>query len=371
MEKEKLCLIYNKASHYREAIFRAIDTEYDCDWYFGTMKQDIKDMDTSVLKNVKHYDIVGNPDKIFWKRGVLSLLFKKKYRNFFMLIEVRAVSDWIFFWLASHFFRKKKIYLWTHGWYGKESGLSAKMKLWVYKHVAGTFVYSNYARKLLIENGIPKEKVFTIHNSLDYDQQKSIRESIAPSHIYHAHFGNHNPTVIFIGRLTRVKQLDMLVDSIAHLRDKGEYYNLVFIGDGEEKAMLENLAAKDNIKDMVWFYGACYDEKENAELIYNADLCVAPGNVGLTAMHTMVFGTPVVSHDNFKWQMPEFEAIIPGETGDFFNYQNQQSLEDTISSWFRNKSDKREDVRQACYKEIDTQWNPYFQMEVIKDNLKC
>lgn len=88
-------------------------------------------------------------------------------------------------------------------------------------------------------------------------------------------------------------------------------------------------------------------------------------------MHTMVFGTPVISHNEFKWQMPEFEAIHPNETGDFFEYGDLKSLEKTISNWFSNKKDKREEVRAACYQEIDLQWNPYFQMEVIRNNLKC
>ena len=53
LQKKKLCLIYNTAPRYREAIFKAIDQEFDCDWYFGPTKTDIKEMDTSLLKNVK------------------------------------------------------------------------------------------------------------------------------------------------------------------------------------------------------------------------------------------------------------------------------------------------------------------------------
>ena len=39
---KKLCLIYNTAPRYREAIYQAIDNEYDSDWYFGKTKTDIK-----------------------------------------------------------------------------------------------------------------------------------------------------------------------------------------------------------------------------------------------------------------------------------------------------------------------------------------
>ena len=367
---KKLCIIYNTAPHYRESVFRAIDNEYDCDWYFGETNNDIKEMDTSLLKNVDYYKIVGNPLKIFWKRGILKLLFMKKYQNFFMLADVRSITDWVFYWLAFTFFPHKNIYLWTHGWYGKESGLNAKMKLWLYHHATGIFVYGNRAKKLLIEQGIPEKKLFAIHNSLDYVTQKALRNDMHPSGIYTNHFGNVNPTIIFIGRLTKVKKLDMVIDAVANLRDKGELYNLVFVGDGKEGAILKTKVNDLGLASQVWFYGACYDEMTNAEFIYNADLCVSPGNVGLTAMHSLVFGCPVITHNCFEWQMPEFEAIQPGITGYFFKMDDVAALTAAISHWFACKQNHREEVRKACFNEIDTNWNPYYQMRMIKNNIK-
>lgn len=61
--KQKLVLIYNTAPRYREAIFRAIDQEYDCEWYFGETKTDIKEMDLPLLKNAHYYKYCGNPTK--------------------------------------------------------------------------------------------------------------------------------------------------------------------------------------------------------------------------------------------------------------------------------------------------------------------
>ena len=66
------------------------------------------------------------------------------------------------------------------------------------------------------------------------------------------------------------------------------------------------------------FYGATYDEKELSKLIYMSDLTVSPGNIGLTAIHSLSYGTPVCSHSNFNNQMPESEAIINFENGFFF-----------------------------------------------------
>ena len=147
LEKTKLCLIQNFAPHYRETIFSMINSNYDCDWFLGKPIDGIKEMDVRKLNNVSYYKSVGNPHVIYYKLGIIKLLFKKKYQNFFMLAESRSISDWIFFLLYSVLFPQKKVYIWTHGWKGKESGLNAKLHLWLYKHVSGTFVYGDYAIK--------------------------------------------------------------------------------------------------------------------------------------------------------------------------------------------------------------------------------
>lgn len=366
---KKLCLIYNIPSLYRESIYKMIDQNYDCDWYFGSTTSGIREMNTNVLKNVKRYKILGNTEKVFWNVGMLKLLFKKEYQTYFMLFETRCLTTWVFFWLAFLFFKDKKFYIWTHGWYGKETGIEAKMKMWVYRHVTGIFVYGERAKKLLEEQGISPKKIFAIHNSLDYDKQKIIRESLKPSLVYFEHFGNNAPVIIFIGRLTKVKQLDLLVDALAELKERGELYNLVFIGDGVEGNNLQKKVHSLGISDQVWFYGASYDEKINAELIFNADLCVAPGNIGLTAMHVLMFGCPAISHNDFKWQMPEFEAIQDGKTGTFFQRGNKESLVSVISKWFSVNGNKRDRVRKTCYTEIDERWNPLYQINLIKEKL--
>ena len=44
------------------------------------------------------------------------------------------------------------------------------------------------------------------------------------------------------------------------------------------------------------------------------DITVSPDKVGLTAIHSMAYGRPVITHDNMDRQGPEVEAVIPGRT---------------------------------------------------------
>lgn len=360
--QNKICLVYNYAHHYRTSIFCLIDKEIGCDFVFGDKYLDVKKMDYRLLRNnVKevHNKKIG---PFFYQNKVLSLLWKG-YDSFIMLGEPMNISTWGVLLLSKVF--HKKVYLWSHGWYGRE-GLGKKYIKKVFFNLAtGVLLYGNYARNLMIENGFNPNKLFVVHNSLDYDKQIAIRHQLKKDQIYQEHFGNKYPVLLFVGRLTKVKRLDMLLELIRMSVINNQPLNLIFIGTGEEQGELQRMADSYNINPYVWFYGASYDEMELSTLIYNADICVAPGNVGLTAMHSLVYGCPVITHDNLKEQMPEFEAIQKNITGDFFRQGDVDSLYSVVQNWIKNHMN-REEIRKSAYKEIDLNWNPYAQLKIIK-----
>ena len=365
----KLCLIYNFAQHYRTSIFRLIDKEFNCDFVFGDSMGDVKKMDYSLLKGDVSEVHISRFFGLSFQERVLGLL-KKPYTDFILLGDTRSISTWLFCLKARLFYSKKRIYFWSHGWYGKESRWERLLKKILFKLPnGGIFLYGNFARNLMIKEGFNPAKLFVIHNSLAYDEQVAIRKQLEVKPIYQNHFNNANLNLFFVGRLTPVKKLDMILQAMALLKKMGKVYNLTLIGGGEKKEELVALSKQLELQDNVWFYGPCYEEKLLGEMIYNADLCVSPGNVGLTAMHAMVFGTPVLTHNDFPHQMPEFEAIQEGKTGSFFKYGDIDSLAEQINHWFDTKAYERDAVRQAFIDEIDNYWTPYFQLEVLKKHL--
>lgn len=366
----KLCCIFNIPSLYREKIYIDLDRTYECEWYFEKEENDINLFDVKKLRSaivLPHRKLIG----CFYRmKGLTRRLCRRgDFDAYLMIGAPMCISIWMICIAVRILYPQKKIYFWTHGWYGKETWLEAIVKKMFLKLAHGIFVYGNYAKNLLKKQGFKEYRLFVIHNSLSYDVQLTLRKSIYQTTIYKNYFNNDNPVIIFIGRLTPVKQLDMLIDAIKQLKERKRECNLALVGDGSMRCKLEMHVKDLGIEDNVWFYGACYDEAVNAELIYNADLCVSPGNVGLTAIHVLMFGTPVITHDDFAYQMPEFESIQKDVTGDFFSHDHVESLVNTICKWLDEKASKREEVRQACFKEIDGQWNPQFQMKVIKSAL--
>ncbi|AWW33290.1 glycosyltransferase family 1 protein [Echinicola strongylocentroti] len=342
-----------------------MDRELSCDFYFGDKMGDVRKMDYSLLKNFrKEVKNVKLLPPIYWQKGALAL-GNKPYKKFIVLGEYYCLSTWLLaFWCKAN---KQEIYFWTHGWYGNESTTKKIVKKIFFGLADGLLLYGDYARRLMVKEGFSDKKLKVIYNSLDYSLQVNLREKQRVDTIYRDHFGNSDPVLVFIGRLSKVKKLEMLILAMKRLEiSYHQPVNLILVGDGEERSFLEKEAARFGLSDRVWFYGALYDESHIANLIYNADICVAPGNVGLTAMHSMVYGTPVITHNDFKFQMPEFEAISPGVTGDFFDKGDHEHLAKKIYEWLENDWD-RDEVRLNCFKVIDTYYTPTFQINAIKE----
>jgi glycosyltransferase involved in cell wall biosynthesis len=171
--------------------------------------------------------------------------------------------------------------------------------------------------------------------------------------------------LVFIGRLTATKKLEQILYAVSVLKLRGIETNVLFVGDGPVKNILNSEAINLGLTKNVHFFGSCYDEDTTAKLIYAADVCVSPGEVGLTAIHALSFGTPVITHGNPDFQMPEFEAITHGYNGMLFPMDSVDSLADSIQEWIQSNSD-RAIVRTRCRQVIDSYYNPHHQLSVFQ-----
>lgn len=359
----RLCCVFNYAASYREDIYQKIDDTFDSQYYFGKIidrkEVTIKEIDYNQLKKRPKFFFNKFIFNRFLWRTKIALLGLKKYDTF--LITADFNLSYIPLVLICKILRKR-IYGWGHGIKNKNRKLY-KVENWLVRNFTGFFSYGEKGRKRMIELGYNPDKIHIIYNSL---RGKLENYPNLSSSIYTDRFGNSNPVLLFIGRLTPQKELDKLIELHANLNKSGTLCNLVIIGDGSERIYLEKCADQNRYKDMIWFYGECYDENKNNELIYNADLCVSPGNIGLTAIHALQYGTPIISHDDFETQMPEYESIIPYKTGLTFTKGDWNDLENKVEEWLRFANGKRQEIRENCYEEINNKWNSDNQIEILK-----
>lgn len=366
-----ICFILNYAPHYRFNLFKKIDEELKADFYFGRIKNlNIKKIDFTEISNFKAELRVVNIFKRFkWIQGSVKLLFKP-YAHYVLSGDPHLLSNWLILLLAS--ILKKKIYLWTHGWYGNETWLKKQMKILYYKRAAKLLVYGKYAKELMIQEGFDESKIIVVYNSIDDEFLFDLRSKMKKNGIYKKKFNNEASVLLYIGRIQKLKRLDLILKGIVILNRRLQKVNLIVIGEECLDYDIQSEIIDLNLQGQVWLYGPCYNEEEISNLIFNADICVSPGNIGLTAIHSLAFGTPIITHNNFKHQMPEFEAIHEHKTGLFFKEGSVEDLASKISELLLLLKTKELEITNECYKIVDTKYNSNNQLQIFKsvfDNL--
>lgn len=369
---KKILIIYPGFPHYRDGIIEALMESEKNQYVFIGDKNgygNVKPYDFSPTGNFHHcpaYKI----GPFSFSKGLITYILKNKVDG----AIVHSNPYWISIILATLILRIKgvKVYNWTHGILNEEK--SAKTKFYYYFNkfcFDGLLLYSEKSRENLIDWGYPQQKALVIYNSLDYKKQIVLRDTLTDekrTKIRESMFQNpDNYQLIFIGRLTVQKKLRFLIDAVRLLKDENIAVNLLFVGDGTEKENLISHIDKLGIREQVFFYGASYEERTNYELIASSDICIAPGEIGLTAMHSLVYGVPVISHSDHNRQMPEFEAIKPGLNGALFENDNLIDLKEKIKNTIdliENRS--RLELKKDCYKIIDEYYNPTYQFNLIE-----
>ena len=366
--KKNICFVFNVAAIYRAPIFKLIDQEFDCDFYIGDrVSYPLKLMNYNELKGfqklLKFQKIFHN---FYWQRGAISLVFKP-YKTYIITGEPYCISTWVLLFFAK--ILRKKTFLWSHGWYGRESNIKKIIKKIFFSLSTKVILYGDHARNLMIKEGVNQNKLVCVYNSLDTNNQVKIRGTLNYSSIYENYFGNNDPVILFIGRITKSKKLNQLILCLRLLHQKNITCNLIIIGSGEYEFSLSELVSKYKLNNNVWFYGSSYNEKKIANLIFNANVCVSPGNVGLTALHCFAYGIPVITHNNFTNQGPEFESITPNLNGDFFIEDSIEDMCEKTIPWLSLSKHQRNAVKQDCYDVIKDKYNPNNQINILKNNI--
>jgi glycosyltransferase involved in cell wall biosynthesis len=307
--------------------------------------------------------------KLLWQSGLVREVLRPAYSAFVFL----ANPNWPSTWLAALLARMlgKRILFWTHGWIAPESGTKRLLRNLFYRLPHDLLLYGQAARRRGIVEGFSADKLHVIFNSLNYEEQREIRESVTEDEsreLRTSLFGSADiPVIVCTSRLTAVRGLDLLFLAAKKLAEIGHITGVLLVGSGRERGVLEALARKLGLH--VVFFGACYDERTLGQLILASTVTVAPGKVGLTAMHSMAYGIPVVTHGDADHQMPEWEAIIDGWTGGLFTRGDVDDLAQKIQQW-TSRPWVDSDTRARCIRVIEERYNPAAQRVLIERALR-
>lgn len=144
--------------------------------------------------------------------------------------------------------------------------------------------------------GVPRERVSLVPNGVrarDFEPPSSAA--------FRERFGlGDRKVVLFLGRIDRLKGLDLLVDAFARVARARDDCVLVIVGPdfGHLAAVREDVRAR-GLSDRVVLTGPLQGESK-AEAYAEAEVCVVPSSFdifSMTALEAMAYGTPVIVTD--------------------------------------------------------------------------
>ena len=381
MEKKiKIAIVYHYLAHYREPVFRELCSavENNIEYTIVSGKySNIKSIKTiepkKALDNINdgglNWRFIKNywlTKDVLWQSGVIKLVWKKEFDGVIFLGNMYYLSTWIAIIVAK--FRGVHTFLWTHGFRSDEKGMKGWTRSIFYKLSDSILLYGQRARSIMTGKGFDVGSIYVINNSLDYDKQCSVRNELTSEKLKEykeKYFDNPDwPVLITTGRLIDSKKIDYLVKAVTVLKGKGTDVNLMIIGDGPLKEKIKKMVVENNIANRVVLYGACYNEDELGPMISMADICVVPDALGLACVHSLVYGTPVITHNQFDYHGPEAEAIKDGVNGCLYEYGDFSDLVIKIEVWLKQDR-SRDEIKQICQSVVDNYYTPRYQKTMI------
>lgn len=143
--------------------------------------------------------------------------------------------------------------------------------------------------------GVSEEKIKTISNGIDpADHRKLPEEGLFRKQYL---IPKENKIVLFLGRVHKIKGIDLLIDAFSDLHNVVNNVTLVIVGpDGGCQHELLEKVIKLEISDNVIFTGPLYDQEKVSAYI-DADVYVLPSvyeTFPMTVLEAWTFGTPVI-----------------------------------------------------------------------------
>jgi glycosyltransferase involved in cell wall biosynthesis len=154
---------------------------------------------------------------------------------------------------------------------------------------AVTAVTQRIADRILAYPGVDPRKVHVIENGVDNEFWGAA--SYSPT------YPRSSPTIVTVGRLTRVKGHDVLIRTLAQIKQHVPDVKLVIAGDGESRKELEKLARSLGLAHAIEFIG--YVSKERLRsVLQKAAVFVLPSRsegMPLAMLEAMAVGVPTVA----------------------------------------------------------------------------
>lgn len=165
-------------------------------------------------------------------------------------------------------------------------------------------------------------------------------------------------TILWEGRLLKLKRCDLLVSALHELDKKGLDFRATIVGEGEEKQHLIKMSEEYNLSDKIEFLDFLSPTKAR-EKMSEAEIYVMTSNFwegwGSVIYEGLNAGCAVVA--SHACGATPF-LVKDKETGLVFKSGSARSLADKLEMFLTDES-LRKKCQKGAYNQMHTLWNPY------------
>ena len=292
-----------------------------------------------------HYLCVNGREKIVWQRGLLDLMTSALLDAVIAEFNPRIISNLAA--LATAQMRGIPFIWWGHGISPRCASTTVRLRLWLVRLADALILYDSVQADRFVALGVPREKVFVAPNSID-------TEEIA--HLVQERPRSERNGILYIGRLRPAKKVSLLLRGFSlaasHLEPGAK---LTIIGDGSERTNLEHLAVQLGVADRVEFTGAIYQQDLLAPWFNSALVSVSPGCVGLSAIHSLAYGVPMIAAQS-EPHGPEVAVLKDGMNTLFFPSDNPEELAQRLLN-LANDREQWQQMAQAARRTVQERFS--------------
>lgn len=209
----------------------------------------------------------------------------------------------------------RQVIWWGQGWSANKRGFLSKLRRKLMILADGIAVYTDNEAK-----EINHANVVGLNNGLDV-------ANFPP--VYKKFCSNDNISLLFIGRVTKKSELDILINALTKITVN---YHLHIIGDGPLTDVLKLQTFSDGTENFVSWYGEVLDDNEIKSIARKCDVFIYPGAVGLSLIHAFCLSLPAIVHNDTEGHMPEIAAFRERYNGITFDKGNATSLAKVINN---------------------------------------
>jgi len=200
----------------------------------------------------------------------------------------------------------------------------------ILRRCAAVVTYSRTAAMVAEDSGVSRERIFVAPNSLDTETllraESEWRAEPDRLRAFCVSLGIQSAkTILFVGRLTRGKRLDLLARAFAETVAlcPAMELRLVVVGDGPERDRFTREVAAAGIGRLVVMCGAITEPADVCPFFLSATAVVMPGTGGLVINQALTHGVPVIVGGG---DGTERDLVSDGENGYLLVDGNSKAL---------------------------------------------